>query len=279
MMREEIKNILADQVQSVDGRVWELSAPDSELPKPYLILREGVQSGSEPYAGFTTLFEVWPYASRTTFTHVDSISKEVISALHRKNIDVNGISHYMEYIGTVGEDVVDEERNALTKGLRFQVFSLAWLLHTPIDPDPAEAMKTWTENIFPMLQTNPEDWSPSNDTPALYWRQASIQGVEPTNWGAWITARLHGHIIAPDVSVRKEWTELVSRKLALASSTKMSDGSILRFFSISTDSGSNPFNTGQIQLDVQFGILQESNDVDRLQRIEVDPLVGGVING
>lgn len=278
-MRDELRSILVEQVTSVNGEVWEPSAAGPNLPKPHLVLREGVQSESEPYADFTTLYEVWPYVKRTTFQQVDALSKEVISALHRKKFDMKGVPHYIEYVGTASEDIVDEEWDALTRGLRFQVFSLAWLLQTSVEPDPVETMKRWTESIFPNLQTNPSAWSPSDDTPALYWRQASIQSVEPTNWGSWITARLHGHVIAPNVSVRKEWTELIVRQLAFDTKASMSDGSKMRFLNISADSGYNPFSVGQVQLDVRFGILSERIKYDQLKNIEVDPLPGGVISG
>ncbi|HBZ09120.1 MAG TPA: hypothetical protein DEO65_04420 [Bacillus bacterium] len=278
-MRDELREILVANVLTVKGEVWEPSAAGPELPKPHLVLREGVQNTGEPYADFTTFYEVWPYVKRTSFRRVDDLSQEVISALHRKRFDVKAVPHYIEYIGTASEDIVDKEWDALTRGLRFQVFSLAWLLHKAVEPDPVDGMKKWTERIFPNLQTNPVAWSPSDDTPALYWRQASLQGTEPTNWGAWITARLRGHIIAPEVAVRKEWTELVTRKLALDAKTYLSDNSKMRFLHVSADSGYDPFQQGQIQLDVRYGILKEKIPYEKINRVEADPAHGGVIIG
>lgn len=278
-MRDELREILVANVPTAKGEVWEPSAAGPDLPKPHLVLREGVQNEGEPYADFTTLYEVWPYVKRTTFQRVDELSKEVVSALHRKRFDVKGVPHYIEYLGTVSEDIVDEEWDALTRGLRFQVFSLAWLLHEPVEPDPVEAMKRWTESAFPNLQTNPFAWSPSDETPALYWRQATIQAVQPMSWGAWITAKLHGHVIAPDVSIRKKWTELIVRQLALNPKTKLSDNSKMRFLNISADSGYDPFQQGQIQLDAQYGILNQSVSYEILKNMEVDSKRGGVILG
>lgn len=278
-MRDELRELLVANVPTVQGEVWEPSAAGPELPKPHLVLREGVQNTGEPYADFTTFYEVWPYVKRTSFRKVDDLSKEVITAMHRKRFDVKAVPHYIEYIGTASEDIVDTEWDALTRGLRFQVFSLAWLLHSTVDPDPVDGMKDWTERIFPNLQTNPVAWSPSDDTPALYWRQASIQRTEPTNWGAWITARLRGHIIAPEVAVRKEWTELITRKLALDAKTYLSDKSKMRFLNVSADSGYDPFQQGQIQLEVRYGILKEKVPYEKINRVEADPAHGGVIIG
>ncbi len=278
-MRDEIRETLVASVPTVKGEVWEPSAAGPELPKPHLVLREGVQDAGEAYADFTTAYEVWPYVKRTTFKNVDRLSKEVISALHRKRFDVKGIPHYIEYIGTASEDIVDDEWDALTRGLRFQVFSLAWLLHEAVEPDPVEGMKGWTEQYFPNLQTVPTLWSPNDDAPALYWRQSSIQSVETMNWGVWITARLHGHVISPDVSTRKQWTEYVVRQLALDKKTVLSDSSKMSFLNVAADSGYDPFQQGQIQLDVRYGILRETMQYEQMKRIEIDPEHGGVILG
>lgn len=278
MMRDELREILVANVPTVKGEVWEPSAAGPELPKPHLVLREGVQNTGEPYADFTTLYEVWPYVKRTTFQRVDELSKEVIAALHRKRFDAKGIPHYIEYVGTVSEDIVDEEWDALTRGLRFQVFSLAWLLHTPTEPDPVEGMKRWTERVFPNLQTNPLHWKPTDDKPALYWRQASIQSVETMNWGSWIVAKLHGHIISPDVSIRKQWTENVVRQLALDKRTSLSDKSKMMFLNVSADSGYDPFSVGQIQLEVRFGILRSREKYPRLRHAYFDEKRGGEVH-
>src|SRR5699024_10267825 len=174
---------------------------------------------NDPYKDFTTVYEVWPTVERRTFQQVDSLSKEVISQLHRKRFDVNGVPHYIEYTGTITEDSIVEEWDALTRGLRFRVFSLAWLVHTPTEPDPVEAMKLWTESNFPKVQTNPLAWNPTDDIPALYWRVSQVRSVEPTNWGAWMFVTLRGHVITPSLKERGKCLDLVVRKLALDART------------------------------------------------------------
>lgn len=276
-MRVALREMLINSVTTINNRVYEPSAAGPEIEKPYLILRKGVQSESDPYKDFTTIYEVWPYVRRTTFKNVDSLSKEVISTLHRKRFDVNSVPHYIEYIGTITEDIVDEEWDALTRGLRFRVFSLAWLLHIPIQPDPVEAMKSWTEQHFEDIQTNPQNWDPSNENPALYWRTASVDSVEPTNWGSWINATLRGHVIIPDVAERGRWLDLIVRQLALSSKTNMSDGSKMTFQSVIADGSYDPFGVGQIALNVRFGILQPELNFEKIKNISLDPIPGGVV--
>lgn len=275
-MRAEIRNLLVESVHSVSRRVYEPSAAGPQLEKPFLVLREGVQSADEPYASYTTIYEVWPYVERTTFQNVDRLAEEVVSAIDKIRFNSNDIPNFIEYTGTITDDIVDEDWDVLTRGLRFRVFSLAWLTHVPVEPDPVEALKKWTKDSFQELQTNPLTWNPLDVKPALYWRQSSIQNVEPMNWGSWITARINGHIIAPDVTIRKEWTEKVVRKLALDTRTKMSDGSRMGFTNVSADSGYDPFQQGQVQLDVRYGILREKKEHEPLSWIDTGTNYGGV---
>ncbi|EGQ21072.1 hypothetical protein HMPREF9372_3355 [Sporosarcina newyorkensis 2681] len=278
MMREEIRNILVASVPLVKGEVWEPSAAGPKMPKPSLILREGPQETSEPYAAFTSLYEVWPYVKRTTFKQVDAVSKEVIAALHQKRFDVAGVPHYAEYVGTASEDIVDEEWDALTRGLRFQVYSLAWLMHTPVEPDPVSALQAWSMKRFPTLQLDPTLWSPSDAQPALYWRVESTRKVEPMNWGAWLTMQLNGHVIAPDVSVRRQFVDRVTKQLAIDQNTCMTDKSKMRFLSVSADDGYDPFRQGQIKIEVQFGVLREAEVHPFLKHVYFDSERGGEVH-
>lgn len=277
-MRVELRELLINNINTIENRVYEPSAAGPTLKKPYLVLREGVQNASDPYKDFTTIYEVWPYVEYETFQNVDSLSKEVISTLHRKRFNVKDMPHYIEYTGTITEDIVDKEWDALTRGLRFQVFSLAWLLNTPIEPDPVEAMKKWTEYHFPKMQTNPLHWNPTDETPALYWRVSNIRSVEPRNWGSWILVTLRGHLISPDIANRGKWLEYVVRQLALDARTRMSDNSKMIFQNVSADGSYNPFGEGQIMLDVRFGVLQPELKFDKITKITADPMPGGVIS-
>lgn len=277
-MRDEIREILVANVPTVNAEVWEPSAAGPNLPKPHLVLREGVQDAGEAYADFTTAYEVWPYVKRTTFKKVDELSKEVINALHRKRFDVGGVPHYIEYTGTASEDIVDEDWDALTRGLRFQVYSLAWLLHAPIEPDPVTAMQLWSEARFPEMQTNPVTWSPKDANPALYWRVDSTTNVQATNWGAWIVMQLKGHVIAPDVSIRRVGTDKIIRMLAIDNRAYMTDGSMMKIESASADGGYDPFRQGQIQVSVRFGILRDKVPRNLLKHAYFDEKRGGQVH-
>ncbi|MGE7672978.1 hypothetical protein ACQKMV_05240 [Lysinibacillus sp. NPDC094403] len=255
-VRGALYDLLVEGVATVKGEVWEPSAAGPKMEKPCLVLREGPQTETEKYADFSIDFEVWPYVKRTTFQDVDNLAKEVKKVIDKKRFDVAGKPFYIEFVGST-EDIVDEEWDALTRGLSFKVHSLSWLVHEPVEPDPVTTMTAYSSMKFIDLQTNPATWKPSDERPALYWRQEAITATDPTAWGAWITATLKGHVINPDVAKRKKVSEMVARQLLLDNRAYMSDKSPMNFENVSVNDGYDPFKQGQIHLSVRYGILKE----------------------
>lgn len=274
-MREDLRLILVDAISDVKGRVFEPSVPGADEEKPFIVVREGVQESGDPYSNFATIVEVWPFVRQTSFQEVDRLSNKIIDTLHQKRFDSStGEPFLVEYMGTAGDDVTNDEWKAITRGLRFQVYSMAWLVTNAVELDPAEAMRKWTEQRFPELQTNPETWQPSDDKPALYWRMGSVTGVERMNWGAWVDVRMIGHVLAPKAQTRVDWLKRIVPKLASDSRTYMTDGSQLLFNQVSADSTANPFRTGQIQLMARYGVLDELPDVPILEKAYVQTTDG-----
>lgn len=143
-MREAIRQLLINGVSQVGGRVYEPQAAGATTQKPYLVLREGVQDPEADWAAFSTVIEVWPYVKRTTFQEVDSIANTVINTLHRTRFTDGGEQYLVDYLGTAGQDFVDEDWDVITRGLRFRVFALGWLNGLTYDPDPVTALRDWT---------------------------------------------------------------------------------------------------------------------------------------
>lgn len=282
-MRSAIRQKLIDSVLEFGGRVFEPHVAGPKTQKPYAVIRQGVETGETPWTGFRRIIEVWPYVSRTSFKDVDALAEKIEAALDKQLLTdtVTGEVFSCFYLGTTGSDFVDQEWDAITRGLRFEVFSLAWMITETVDPDPVIAMKNWTEQRFPELQTDPLTWQPSDDQPALYWRLAAITGMEPRNWGAWITARIVGHLLAPTAQKRVEWLKRVVPRIGLDRRTYLADGSPLFFESVSVDSTADPFRVGQIQVVVRYGLLGEMPNVPALDKIhlETEDGAGGVVGG
>lgn len=215
-MRGLIRQQLIDHIPDIAGRVFETDAAAADEEKPYLVMTKGSESDENDWAGISTMIEVWPYVSHTQFAHVDALVAATIDALdHRLLTDsVTGEAILCRFTGSTSADMLDEKFDAITRGIQFEVFSLGWLLHEPVEPDPASALSAWTAQRFPLMQTNPKNWNPSDDTPALYWRIAAIRSVQTMSWGAWIDATVRGHMLVPRVSARNTWLDRTIRQLA-----------------------------------------------------------------
>ena len=276
-MREVVRQRLVDMVPEVGGRIFETDAAAQDEEKPYLVLMNGAEVDENDWAGSSTMMEVWSYVAHTKFQYVDSLVQSVIAALDHQLLtdSITGESILCRFTGSTSADMLDEKFEAITRGVQFEIFSLGWLTHTPLEPDPVSAMSAWTAERFPAMQIDPQTWNPSDDAPALYWRTATIRHVQTMPWGAWLDVTLRGHMLVPRIPLRNGWLERTARQLALDGQIAMLDQSRMTIQRVSVDSSLDPFRTGQIALDVRFGILRPVPDDERLNHIHI----GGVPHG
>src|SRR5690606_3189494 len=254
-MRTAIRQLLIDNIPQIESRVYEPHAAGLNTPKPYLVLREGVQDPEADWAAFSTVIEVWPYVKRTTFQQVDSLANAIIDTLHRARFSHAGEEYLVDYLGSAGQDFVDEEWDAITRGLRFRVFALGWLNGLTYEPDPIAALQNWTAETWPEVQTNPATWTPADITPGIYWRMVRLTPTEITAAVNWMEVQINGHILAPSAAVRLSWVRKVTEELAKQRRLKMTDDGPLELLRITADSEADPMRRGQIQLTARFGVL------------------------
>jgi hypothetical protein len=273
-MRSAIRQWLIDHIPEINGQVYETDAAAEDAEKPYLVLTKGSEVEENDWAGSSHMIEVWSYLSHTKFQYVDDLVSAVMAALDHQLLTDSGTGESIlcRFTGSASPDMVDEKFEAITRGVQFEVFSLAWLTHTPVEPDPVTALAAWTSQRFPAIQTDPLLWNPTSASPALYWRLAAIRSTQTTHWGAWIEATLRGHMLVPQVPARKEWLERTTRQTAMDGETRMLDDSKMIFQRVSADSSQDAFRVGQITLDVRFGILRTAQSYDALNNIHI----GGV---
>ena len=277
-MRKAIRQLLVSNIPEIQGRVYEPHAAGLNTPKPYLVLREGVQDPEADWAAFSTVIEVWPYVKRTTFQQVDSLANAIINTLHRARFSHASEEYLVVYLGSAGQDFVDKEWDAITRGLRFRVFALGWLNGLTYDPDPVAALQEWTAETWPEVQTNPTTWTPADITPGIYWRMVRLTTTEITVAVNWMEAQINGHILVPSAAVRLRWVRKVTEELAKQRRLKMSDGGPLELLRIAADSEADPMRRGQIQLTVRFGVLQPRAQNEMLKKVvasgDIDMEVG-----
>lgn len=274
-MRGAIRQLLIDGVAQVQGRVYEPHAVKPDTSKPYLVVREGFQDPGADWAAFFTVVEVWPYVARTTFQQVDSLAEEVVGALHRARFSHGGEQYLVDYIGTAGQDFVDEEWDAITRGLRFRVFALGWLNGLTYAPDPVAALRSWTAATWPEAQTDPTTWNPSDAAPVVYWRLLRVATELTTAAVNWLQARLAGHVLVPDPAARLVWARRIAEALAVRRRLTMQDGGTLELLAVTLDGDADPMRVGQVQVTARFGALRPAAQVEVLRRA----VVGGAVTG
>lgn len=275
-MRQTIRQLLIDNVAQVDGRVYEPHAAGANTQKPYLVLKEGVQDPETDWAAFSTIVEVWPYVKRTTFQQVDTLANAVINVLHRVRFSEAEEEYLVDYQGTAG-DFVDDEWNAITRGLRFRVFALGWLSGLTYDPDPVFTLQAWTAATWPEVHTDPATWTPGDATPGVYWRLVRLIPVQTTAAVNWLKAQINGHILAPSALVRLAWVRKVTEGLAKQRRLIMSDGGPLELLRVTADSEADPMRRGQVILTARFGVLQPAAEAEVLGRAVVSGATSGEV--
>lgn len=268
-MRKAIRQLLVSNIPEIQGRVYEPHVAGRDTPKPYLVLREGVQDPEADWAAFSTVIEVWPYVKRTTFQQVDSLANSIINALHRARFSHAGEEYLVDYLGSAGQDFVDEEWDAITRGLRFRVFALGWLNGLTYDPDPVAVLQNWTAETWSEVHVDPVTWSPTDVAPGIYWRMVRLTTTEITAAVNWMEAQINGHILAPSATIRLAWVRKVTEGLAKQRRLKMADGGSLELLRVTADSEADPMRRGQIQLTARFGVLQPIAQHEMLKKIVV----------
>lgn len=274
-MRAIIRQMLIEKISQVQGRVYEPHVVNPNTGKPFLVVREGVQDRGADWAAFSTIVEVWPYVDRETFQQVDALAGAVINVLHRARFADGGDQYLIDYLSTVGQDFMDDEWDAITRGLRFRVFALGWLNGLTYDPDPVTALRNWTATTWPEVHTDPATWSPSDATPGVYWRLVRLNPTAQTQAVNWVDAQITGHVLAPSPAVRLAWVRKLTEGIVRQRRLKMSDGGLLELLRVSADSEADPMRRGQVQLTARFGVLQPAAQALVLGRA----VVGGAVIG
>lgn len=199
-MRAAIRQKLIDSIPKIEGRVYEPQAAGATTQKPYLVLRQGVDAEESLWAGFRRIIEVFPYVSRTTFQKVDELANKVIEVLDKQLLTdaTTGEVFTCQYLGTVGQDFIDEDWDAITRGLRFAVMALqpVAVKETVASDTWVEALASWAENLLGGEWTVYRNrWPLGYVRPAVLWRLADISAVGTSRATFDVRKLMAGHVL------------------------------------------------------------------------------------
>ncbi len=172
-MREAIRQALIDGVPEVEGRVYEPFAAGPETEKPYLIVRETAEEDNTEWAGFRGRVEVWPYVEQGSLKDVDDLSKKIALALNMQLLEGDDGDALTCIHDGSGEDIVDEDWDALTRCVYFYALALQPAgTPGPVENDPwIDALVDWTkEKLGEGYNVYGGKLPASYKRPAVLWR-------------------------------------------------------------------------------------------------------------
>lgn len=116
-LRQAIRNKL---ISDLSINVYEPEIVTSATPKPYIVLRNVNQTGSNINQGFDNYYNVYVYCNKGDKTTLDTLKSNVISCLHNNQISEGDICNTLHYQGFVTQEFYDENFDATGQGLLFQ---------------------------------------------------------------------------------------------------------------------------------------------------------------
>ena len=168
-MRAGIREYLLSNIPEFKG-CYEPTVPDKDTVKPYAVILQGSDDDNGEVVGFKRTIEIWLYEKRTTFKKLDSLSEKVIKALNMQVIKAlkENETFTCVFEGTIGQDIIDEEWNAIARGLKFSVIALHEEDEVNTD-NWLDALEIYTKQItdYPIYLNS---WKQNFEVPSILWR-------------------------------------------------------------------------------------------------------------
>ncbi|AZS15363.1 hypothetical protein [Paenibacillus lutimineralis] len=275
-MRNTIREKLLAAVPELKD-VFEPHSAEESSPKPYAIVLQGDDSEESPWIGFRRIVEIWPYVSRSTFGKVDALSDKIIAALDKQLLTTEtGEVFSCVYLGSAGQDVVDEEWDAITRGMQFAVMALQPVgTDGQITSDPwVPALSAWTSSI---LGT---DWDIYNGfwplgylRPAVMWRVTNVE-IKTLAFSSYqVTKRFTAHVLGNEK--QPEHSAVFSLVAALGSAIKipfdLADRRYLTVVDPKANIGADGLREGQITVTLSRRVARPQEEVPLIRSVNYKP--------
>ncbi|QDY32669.1 hypothetical protein [Clostridium sporogenes] len=259
-MRAGIRQKLIDSIPELKD-CYEPTVPSKDTVKPYAVILQGSDDEQNNPTSFKRIIEIWLYEKRTTFQKLDSLMEKVIESLDLQTItSPNTEQNYTcMFNGAIGQDVVDEEWNAIARGLQFSVIALheqgeqntdTWL----------DALEDYTKQTinYPIYLNN---WIKDFEVPSILWRTTN-SGRERINPALIkINKTLVCHIVSNNKNEINELLDKIEDKLIkdLKIPLDLADRRYLTIESIQEDRDADMLGVGQLTIELSRRKMIEDN--------------------
>lgn len=173
-MRAGIRKALLDSIPELKN-CYEPNVPNKDTLKPYAVILQGTDDEESKPVSFVTNIEIWLYEKRTTFKKLDSLYKHIVNSLHLKTITdpTTNQTFTAVFNGTIGQDVVDEEWDAIARGISFKIIGLHNDNTIESVDEWVEAISKYTEDLT-NVSVYRDCFKNSIATPSVLWRVVNI---------------------------------------------------------------------------------------------------------
>ena len=246
-MRAGIRQHLLNTIPVLKG-CYEPTAPSKDTLKPYGVIVQGSDDDNGEVVGFKRNIEIWLYETRTTFKNLDSLAKKVIEALDMQVITdtVDNESFTCIYNGVAAQDGIDEDWNAIYRGLKFTVIAL--------HEDDEVNLDTWLDAISTYTSTITNNaiylnnWKKNFVTPSILWRVKSQSKERESNSLIKETKTLICHIVSNNKNEINKLLDDIEDKLIndFKIPLDLANKRYLTVESINEDRESDMFSKGQL---------------------------------
>ena len=271
-MRDAIRQKLAT-ITEVGERVFEPHAAGAETGKPYIVISQGPDNEESAWVGFRRIVEVWPNVSRTTFVSVDTLAQKVINALGKDPLTTSaGEVFTCIYQGVAGDDVVDEEWDIITRGLRFAILALQPVAvpETVADDPWVEAVAAWTETLLGDSWTVYRNkWPLGYVKPAAMWRVANID-VQGVNRAAFkVKKTLVAHVLGGTPNQQAAGVATIAEGLVSAIKVPLSltDRRYMTVDSAKGDYQADALTAGQVRVELSRVTMRPFEEAPLIQEV------------
>lgn len=169
-MRAGIRQALIDNIPELSD-CYEPNVPSKQTLKPYAVILQGNDEEVSAHINFSRNIEIWLYEKRTTFKKLDYLYDKIVEILHLKTIidPVTNESFTCVFNGTIGQDVIDEEWDAIARGLSFKIIGLHNDNYLNSVDEWVEAISKYSEMLVKTTVYR-DCFKNSIETPSILWR-------------------------------------------------------------------------------------------------------------
>jgi len=186
---------------------------------------------------------------------------------------VTGEVFTCQYLGTIGQDFVDDEWDAITRGLRFAVMALqpVEVTETVNNDSWLEALAGWTEATMGAAWTVYRNiWPLGYVRPAVLWRLTSVEVHEKARAMFEVRKKFAGHVLGSTPNEQISGVLIIVQELlsAIKLSLNISDRRYLTVNSPVADYRVAALTAGQISVILSRLTNRPAEDEILMQKIK-----------